>query len=160
MNRIIVGVIGIVGLMHLMLANAAQWQYGQGKDEMRGIITKYAELPSDNRLIFEDPYGPGVRMDIILRKTGASQDVILGLNKGQFGCLDDCSIKVKFDSGPIQTFGTSGSTDYDTKILFLDSPSRFVRELRKARKLIIEAEFYDEGRRQFLYTSEKLNWSR
>jgi hypothetical protein len=75
--------------------------------------------------------------------------VILKLCRGQFHCveLDGCKVSVRFDSGRIQSFTGRQSSDFDNRVLFITPYDRFVTQLRKAKKLQIEADFFQEGSR-------------
>lgn len=139
----------------------SSWRYNETRDEMRGKATKFACTTSDNELNFDFPYSGGATAELCLRidpKFG--KDVILSIDKGQFMCsMFECSVSVKFDDGSIQTFSAVDAADGKTNLIFIRNYGRFVASLRKARHLIIEANFFQEGRQQMKFTVGSLEWS-
>ena len=136
------------------------WRYSSTTDEMRGLTTDHAELTSDNTLDFALPYAGGSQGELDLRRTAGAPEVMLQIDKGQFLCSPFMGhvVSVRFDDGAVQRFGCSGSSDGDTKVTFISPAARFVKALKASRRVMIEAEFFQEGRRQLIFTSAGLNW--
>ncbi len=131
--------------------SARVWEYSSNRDEMRGTTSKLAELESENSLDFDFPYNGGARGHLMLRKEPENGlNVILRMDKGQFMSNHEY-VSVKFDDDPIVRFSTSEASDNRIGVVFLSPERRFLALLRKSRKLIIEAEFYQEGRRQMTF---------
>ena len=70
-----------------------------------------------------------------------------------------CSVKMTFDENKIITFSAAEPTDGTNGYLFVRGYKRFLSLVRKSKKLIIEADYYDEGLKQFEFTSSGLTWS-
>ncbi len=133
------------------------WQYHSTSDEMRGTKSRFAELESDNSLDFDFPYNGGSRGHLILRRDPRSGlNVMLRMDKGQFAGRRE-SVSARFDAGPIITFTTSEPTDNRTGLVFLAPEQAFLRRLRASKRLILEAEFYQEGARQIRFTTAGLD---
>jgi hypothetical protein len=136
------------------------WNYAERLEPMgRGTI-KWASISSVNQIQFDFPYQGLQRARLDLRihpKYG--KDVILSVEKGQLLChLDGCRIAVRFNDGKPQNFSASEPADHSTTSIFINDYSRFVNNLRRAKKLFIEAQFYQEGMRVFEFDVEGLIW--
>lgn len=125
----------------------------------RGTI-RQATVRSLNEVNFHFPYQGAQRATLVLRvhpKHG--RDVILTIEKGQFLCrLDECSVAVKFDQGKPRDFVAVGPADNNTTTLFIRGYERFVAAARKAKKIYVEAQFYQEGTRVFEFDVSGLKW--
>jgi hypothetical protein len=139
----------------------AGWTYSDNKDEMRGTNEKTASVDSSNTLDFDFPYNGGSRGTLTLRQRQKDGfQAYLSVTKGQFMChhFEGGRISVKFDNRPIQRFGCTDTSDGTTSVIFIESPKRLLAGLRKAKSMIIEAEFFHEGARQLTFPVEGLNW--
>lgn len=136
-----------------------KWTYSERPDKMRGATTTFAYVGSNNQASFKFPYQGGSRMFLVLRKSARSgSHVALTISPGQFACLLDCSIDVKFDSGKVETVAISGTADGSMTSVFIDASARFLGKLKKSRKVIVEAAFYQEGATQFEFDVAGLVW--
>lgn len=126
---------------------------------MRGGNTKYASIESTNSVQFAFPYNGGSKLNLLIRKSQKSgSNVLLQINKGAFICFIECTVHVKFDNRKVERFGAASAADGSPNVIFVQAYSKFVGSLRKAKKLIIEADFYNEGSRQFEFDVEGLKW--
>lgn len=137
------------------------WTYKETSDQMRGTVQHFATLRSDNALDFAFPYQGGSRGTLTLRLEGSTLNVLLSVDKGQFMCSasEENIVSAKFDAGPVQDFRCNTSSDGNTGVIFVMSEMDFLRQLKASSKLIMEAEFYREGRRQLVFTVPGLTWS-
>jgi len=135
------------------------WHYDEQRDEMRGTVRKYAWANADEQLQFAFPYGGGSTPSIRLRKSGRGTEVLLDVSKGQFMCfIDGCWVYVKFDGGAVTRYSAVPPSDGTSNVLFLDPAAQFVKKLKKANHVTIEAEFYQEGKRQMTFDVAGLDW--
>jgi hypothetical protein len=129
---------------------ASVWSYRTERDEMRDAETKFATLESTNNVPVTWPYTPGPASVMLRRKPSEGLEVII-LIEGQFTCsLSGDTVAVKFDDGPIQTYGCSEAVG-GTGALFLRSPARFLTNLKAAKKVIIELPVYEAGKVQMTW---------
>lgn len=140
----------------------SKWEYAQNKDEMRDAISYRATNLSTNSVNFGFPYGES-HAEIILRKSpDLGSDVMFSIISGQFNsCFDSCKIAVKFDNEKLENYTMVGTDDGSSDLLFISSTKnmkRFTEKLRKAKKVIIEAQFFDYGRAQFQFDVSGLDW--
>jgi hypothetical protein len=82
------------------------------------------------------------------------------VDEGQILChsFSDGHVSVKFDDQPIKRYGCDGASDGSSDIAFLSNETGFLANLKKAKKVIIEAEFYQQGRQQFVFDTAGLKW--
>lgn len=133
------------------------WEYSEERDEMRGTVTKYASLESVNELQFDFPYNGGSRGNLVLRKSPKDGlNVMLRMDKGQFAHTSEY-VSVKFDDDPVVRFGAIPPADGSTELLFISPEAKFVTRLHKTNKVIIEATFFQEGRRQLTFDAKGLD---
>lgn len=123
-------------------------------------LAKYASISSVNLVDFDFPYAGAQRARLLLRihpKYG--KDVILSIERGQFLCgIDGCNITVRFDDGKPANYSVTEPADHKTTMLFIDEYSRFVSRLKRAKKLQIEARFYQQGNHVFEFDVSGLKW--
>lgn len=135
------------------------WRYTQSKDEMRGTVTRFATLPAITEHSFAFPYSGGSKLVITLRRTGNADEVLLSVTKGQFtSCISHCTISARFDDGKVLTYTGSAAADGSHDVIFINEVSGFVRRIGQAKTLILEPEFFREGRRQFTFNVGGLRW--
>ena len=142
-------------------AAASNWNYSETKDEMRGATTYYAEIDSANELDFDFPYNGGSKSTLTIRKSPVhGTDVLIRIN-GQFTCnsYSEDHVSVKFDNGPIQKFSCGDPSDGSTGVLFIRNSPRFIDAVKTSDKVVIEAEFFQEGNRQMIFNTAGLSWN-
>jgi len=141
-------------------APQASWTYSRDTDQMRGTVTNYAMLQSTNQLQFDFPYNGGSTGAITLRKKAKSLDVMLAIEHGQFMChsFTNGTVAVKFDDGPVQHYACGEPSDGTSNVIFIEGPRHFVTALKRSHRLIVEAEFFQEGNRQLTFKTAGLKW--
>jgi len=124
-------------------------------------VTKRASVHSLNEVSFRFPYSGSQPARLTLRidpKFG--KDVILQIQRGQFLCSagSGCIVGVRFDQGKVQYVKARAAHDHSTTHIFLSDYDRFVAQARKAKRVSIEAEFYQEGSQVFEFDASDLKW--
>lgn len=142
-------------------AKKENWSYSEDVDKMTSTKKQYAECTSTNRVEFEFPYNQdgGSSFVLLIRHDKAGSDVMLTVSKGQFITgVGDETIRMKFDNEePIQV-GISGSSSGSADVLFLSPVNKIINKLKKAKKVIIEPEFFQVGYKQVEFDTEGLVW--
>lgn len=139
---------------------AENWAYTDSPDKMgRGSI-KSAFTSSVNTISFDFPYSGPQHGTLALRTHPQyGKDVILRIERGQFLTgIDGCKVRVRFDDGKPQSFWGNGPADHSTTTIFISDYSRFVASLKRAKKVMIEAPFFQEGNQVFEFNVEGLQW--
>lgn len=139
------------------------WSTATEKDEMRGSTNVWTYIISDNEENFEFPYNGGSRLRIDVRymeKYGT--DVILTISKGQFGGNEYSGsnyVTFKFDDGQLKKYYFNTSDNGSSDCIFLKKKNELISEFKKAKKIMIEAPFFDTGNRVFkFHVDEPLVW--
>ena len=138
----------------------SKWTYDEQTDEMRGTVTKTARVTSSNEVNLQFPYGTVSGYIEVRKRPTDGLNVMFLVDKGQILCrsYSDGHISVKFDDQAIKNYGCEGASDGSSDIAFLNNESGFLANLKKSKKVIIEAEFYQQGRQQFVFDSAGLVW--
>lgn len=139
-------------------ANA--WTYQTAKDEMRGTEVMTASLDSPKLLSFPFPYQGGSKVTLNLIKRSGKTEIMLSISKGQFICYrhDGGEVSARFDGGNVQSFQCADAVGGSAKVMFIQPESRFLAALKRSKKLIIEATFYNQGRLQIPFETAGLVW--
>ncbi|MDD3757683.1 MAG: hypothetical protein PHN76_05920 [Advenella sp.] len=159
-------VVALTSVLGVNFANAGDWDYLEKKDEMRGVVNKWASLMSENTVPLSFPYNPGAKLAIIVRSMPKQYglDVMLTASKGQLTCsYRNCFFSVKFDDNKVQKITAvkpeSGSSD----TLFVannKTAQALIKKLKSAKKIYIETDFFRDGPAQFVFEPQhQLKWN-
>ncbi len=139
---------------------ASKWSYSEQKDEMRGAVTKFAHLDSENTIKLDFPYGKQTGLIQIQQSGKNGLDVLVGVKSGQIMCntYQATHVSVKFDDGPIQKIRCTDASDGTSNLVFVSNPKSFILKLKSSKKLIVEAEFFQNGNQQLVFDTSGLKW--
>lgn len=135
------------------------WTYTETKDEMRGSISKVAHLSSTNTLQLSPPYG-ATNPVLTVRKDPKFGFNIFITSDGQPLCrsYNDDTLSVKFDNNAIREWSCSEAADGSPGIVFFDREQSFLAAIKKAKKMVVEVNYYDAGRQQITFPVAGLKW--
>ncbi|MGD9662258.1 MAG: hypothetical protein AB7U63_13385 [Porticoccaceae bacterium] len=136
------------------------WSYSEDKDEMRGETTYYAGLNGTNTLSLGFPYGDQQGKVLVRQSPQFGFDVLVGVNSGQIIChsFSNSHVNVKFDDGPIRRYGCTDASDGTNNMIFIQGAKGFLANLKKSKKMVVEAEFYQNGMQQMTFNTAGLKW--
>lgn len=136
------------------------WIYQADTDKMTSKLSYFASINSTNKLQFAAPYDGGSTASVTIRNKANENEVILTIDKGQFICdvSDGCPVKVRFDSDPAITFQATEPQDGSSTVLFIHPETKFINHLKTAKKMIVEAQFYEEGMQDMEFTVNGFKW--
>jgi hypothetical protein len=140
---------------------AFKWVYSENKDEMRGTVTHMAGLQSTNMVAFDFPYDGGSSLVLMVRNNpNVGKDVMLMITKGQFHCpYEGCEVVIRFDDEKPKSYKASHYEGGTPNAINISPYKALVQSLKKHKRMIIEAPFFQAGRRQFTFTLEPaLEW--
>ena len=142
------------------VTDESKWDYSQSKDEMRGTTARFASVDSDNVVDLQFPYGETHGQLWIRQRPEDGLNVAFEVEKGQVLChsYSDDYISMKFDDGPIQKFRCTGSSDGSTETAFITDERRALAALKHSKRTVVEAEFFQQGRQQFVFDTAGLKW--
>lgn len=144
-------------------ASAGQWVYDSSVDKMTSKATHAAIISSDNTLSLKFPYAGKNHAAIFVRQQPRDGlNVLLSIDKGQLQCdLDGCAISVRFDDAPPQRWSMSRAADHSSTVLFFNNAQKFVQQLKKARRVLVQATFFQNGDQIMEFSAtEPLSWPR
>ncbi|MDZ4138507.1 MAG: hypothetical protein U1D66_06470 [Erythrobacter sp.] len=138
----------------------SNWQYYNDKDEMRGTESRYAELEGSNTINLDFPYGEQRGRMVVRQSAQFGFDILVGVESGQIMCnsFSRSHINVKFDDGPIQRYGCNEASDGTSNMVFVEGAKGFLGKLTKSKKVIVEAEFFQNGMQQLAFDTANLKW--
>jgi hypothetical protein len=138
----------------------SKWTYSTNKDEMRGTTEHLAEIQSENTVDLQFPYGEVHGTVWIRRRPSDGLNIAFSVDKGQILChnYSDSYVSIKFDDQPVQRFSCTGTSDGSSETAFIENAGRALSGLKKSKRTIIEAEFFQQGRKQFTFETAKLEW--
>ena len=121
---------------------------------MNGGIRKYATIHSTNVVNFDRPYEGPQRAYIAIRRSKAGQDVMFGIQRGQFMChVFECTITVRSDDAPPVRMTASAPADQSTTLVFISNERNFIHKLSTAKQVRVAAEIYHQGAPVFEFTT-------
>jgi hypothetical protein len=140
----------------------AKWTYSENTDKMEGTKQYFASITSTNKIDFEFPYEGGSTFDIIVRNKGVENEVLLIVSKGQFmtSISGDETLKVKFDDNKPENYIYNSASDASMDVVFIDNSKKFIDNLKKSKKLMIEANFYNAGKKVIEFNIEGFKWEK
>src|SRR3546814_801566 len=127
---------------------------------MRRNCQKTAHQYSTNEVNLQFPDGTVISYIEVRKRPTDGLNVMFLVDKGQILCrsYSDGHVSVKFDDQPIKRYACDGASDGNSDIAFLSNESGFLANLKKLKKVIIEAEFYQQGNQQFAFDTAGLDW--
>jgi len=139
--------------------NTSGWSYNSDTDQLRGKTIYFASADSQNSVDFDFPYSGGSTLSMTVRKHPKyGNDVYFRISKGQFVCgIDSCQGTINYGDGA-QSISLTEPEDHSSDTLFASNGSSVIEHLKKAKRVIIELPFYQEGNRQFTFETKGLNW--
>lgn len=140
--------------------NKGEWTYAEKEDKMNSKKMHIANLRSITELDLKFPY-QGAQASIALRYKDDKLNAILWVTKGQFmpNMNNAQDIKVRFDSSKAKTYECASSSDGSPEELWIVSSKEFLEKLKHSKKVIIEAEMYQNGLQQMEFNCEGLIWN-
>ena len=102
-------------------------------------------------------------MEVVLQRymfeKGRQTDVFVQFSKAQLiiDSYDGSNFRVRFNNKPASTYKFIGASDHSSDVAFLQTTSRFIKNLKNSKKATIEMEFYQEGTEQLSLMLKVLN---
>jgi hypothetical protein len=130
-----------------------KWEYSSETYGIDNASFKSATINSSSPVSFAFPYNKSNNKGhLTIAKRGKQIQAYLTVDTGQFNSsFSGQPIKVKFDQGKTRAFNGVEPTDHQSGWLFLTDAKGFILALKKAKTVKMEAEFYREGSRVFVF---------
>ncbi|AYL98265.1 hypothetical protein [Mucilaginibacter celer] len=118
-----------------------------------------ANIIADNLLQFDFPHNGGSTVTLSIDKTKRKNRALINISKGQFGAgIDGSSITIGFDNEQPMAFKASSVSDEGAAVIAIDDADRLIKNLRSARKMTVQADFYDAGEREMNFEVAGFKW--
>jgi len=136
------------------------WRYNEEVDKMDNSTSYFAQTTSTNEIEFDFPYNGGSTFNLFVRNRDKKNEVFIIVDKGQFmGSISgDRTVRLKFDDEKPFNVTYTGTTDASSNVIFLGSLNKVLPKLKTAKKLMVEAEFFNSGNRVIEFNVDGLNW--
>ncbi len=136
------------------------WDYSYGDDKMTSKKSYYAEVEANELLEFDFPYNGGSTATLTIRNKSGKNEAYLSVSKGQMltRSYKETSYRVRFDDRPAQVYPFIGPSDNSSDLAFINNANKFIKNLKKSKKVIVELEFYQEGLRAIEFNVSNLKW--
>lgn len=135
------------------------WAYETDEDKMTGKSVYYARVLSTNTVEFDFPYGGGSQFKLLLRNKEGVNKVLLSVSKGQFmGSYGGKKVRIRFDEDEPFLVSFNEPSDASSDVIFLKPEAKIIEGIKKAKKMLIQAEFYQEGNVIMEFDVEGLKW--
>lgn len=124
------------------------WTYESSKDPMSSGTSYVAQVTSNNTVKFDFPYGGEQHATLTLREHPRfGKDVILGIERGQLlvYSYEESQVLVRFDEGPSRKFLAVGPEDNSSTSAFIKGYDRFIRSMRKSKRVRISVNVFQQG---------------
>ncbi len=140
----------------------SNWTYEESKDKMTNESSFFASSTSTNTIEFQFPYNGGSNFSLTVRNKGKENEIIIQVSKGQFmpSISGDETLRVKFDDEKPEVYTYNGAADGSADYIFLNESEQFLKKLKTAKKVMIEAPFYEAGRQFMEFDVAGLTWSK
>ncbi|MFD0795316.1 hypothetical protein ACFQZX_16965 [Mucilaginibacter litoreus] len=140
-------------------SNTSKWSYTEEEDKMTSKKKYFATIDANDLLQFDFPYDGGVTATLVVRHQGGENEVILQVSKGQFMTgVDGTTVKIRIDDSPAATYSASGPSDGSSEILFINNANKLIKKMKTAKKVLIQAEFYDSGNKIMEFDVDGFQW--
>jgi hypothetical protein len=127
---------------------AGAWSYDERADAITDKPTYTACLSATNEIHLDSPYPSQNARFCFRRDAKFGFDAMLSLpSGGQFMCrsYEDCTVKIRVDDGPIRNYAAVEPSDGSSDVIFIRAAQRLSDALKGAKRLRIEAEYYEAG---------------
>lgn len=131
------------------------WVYNTREDKLSWKSIYTASITANEKLYFEFPYGGWQDATLILRHNGPdNNDVILTISKWQFIGSYNGSLNVRFDDWKVESIWFNEPSDSSSDAIFIKWETAFIQKLKKAKKVAIEATFYNNWNHTMVFNVE------
>jgi hypothetical protein len=98
----------------------------------------------------------------IRKRTNGTTDIMLHASEGEFApeyATGQQMLKVRFDQTPAENYAVIGAADHDAGKMFILTGARFIKKLKKARTLLIQASIVDNGTNIMEFDVHNFKWT-
>ena len=136
------------------------WQYEKAVNQEGETIYK-ASLGSPTLLQFGFPYTGGSTTTLTIRQRKQQPaTVYLQVSNGQFNrSFQGGRVRIRFDGKPAVTYTYSAAENGSASVIFFDEAGKLIRQLKTAKRMVVDLTFYGQGNRQIEFRTAGLVWN-
>ena len=139
-----------------------KWYYKSLTDGMDDLPTKLACVESEDMITQTFPY-ESAHTELCIRKSPKEGlDAFFRLqSEGQILChsySEPCVIRVRFDSGSVQSFSGLSASDNSSNIVFFQNSERMLNSILKSKQTRVQVELYQNGIQTTTFNTSGLVW--
>jgi hypothetical protein len=137
----------------------AGWKYDTIKNKMTDAKDIFCKVQSNESLNLTAPYD-GVNFgQLTVRRINGQMDIVISIMKGQIsGGYENEYFKARFDDGKEKTFSYLSTADGSTETIFVENRSKFLKNLRASKKVLIQIPLYHNGNPILEFNTEGLKF--
>ena len=140
----------------------SKWDYQTYNDGMTDMPAKIACVESDDMISQSFPYET-THTELCIRKNPKKGlDAYFRLKSdGQILChsyAEPCVIKVRFDSGAVQSFSGLSASDNSSDIVFFQNAERMLNSILKSKQTRVQVELFQNGSQTTTFNTAGLVW--
>lgn len=122
--------------------------YSSTENQMDWDRVTTAAIDANQILNFSFPYNGWSRATFFIRNKAWKDDALLQVTKGQFKRNTDKNvIRIKFDDLDPEVYTISFPSDGSSDAIFISDIDKIKNSINNSEKMLIEAEFYQDGLR-------------
>jgi hypothetical protein len=140
-----------------------QWDYRVNEEKMTGGKRRIAAVESTNTVDFGFPYSGSQHGSLVLRTDPQyGKDILFRIEKGQILCTsyEGCAVQVRFDDEKPSNFTAAAAADQSSDVIFLHDYNRFLAKLRKAKRVRLAVNIYQQGTPIFEFDVSGFNFDK
>ena len=137
------------------------WTFTKTPKSMSADTDYQAAISAANQLQFKEPYEGGSSAILAVRHLDGKNRLTLTITKGRFvsNNPDGEKVKIKFDDSKAAVYNCDPGRDDDADMLYIHPANNLIQKLNNTKKVIIEAEFLNEGTKQLSFNVAGLKWN-
>jgi hypothetical protein len=136
------------------------WIYTYQIDKMTSDTAYKADVMAKERLQFAFPYSEGGLANLFVSYSDSVNNMGLHITNGQFESDNSIVIvEIRFDNEKPLNIKTDMKVFEHERVLFFRNANELIEKLKKAKKVLVEAPFYEEGTRIMEFNVSKLVWN-
>lgn len=133
-----------------------EWAYRTKTDEMYDSEMYLAYLYSENYIDLGFPDSGYIMLGIRYRERDGNQ-VLFTVYNGMFDCNSERNyIMIRFDKGEPQKFKVGPQMGSSERGIGLKNPEEFIKQVKNANTILIEAPFFEASKQVFRFSTSKL----
>lgn len=135
------------------------WKYETRINKMTSSKDIFCTVQSNETLSLGAPYDGVNYGSLVVRKMNGEVDIIISIMKGQIsGGYENEYFKARFDDEKQITFSYLSPSDNSTESIFVENTAKFLKKLRKSKKVLIQIPLFQNGNQILEFNTEGLKF--